>query len=319
MITTVRLYDNDYYQSILILYNDDIIEWTLEGILCPENYQDNVMEKAEQIKAIGELVEFDGHKIHVYRTGESDKPKLVFMSGSSTVAPAYDFKILYEKLQKDFRIIVVEKFGYGYSDIFEAPCDIDYLVNIQRTALNKLGETGPYILLPHSMGGIEAIRWIQLYPEEIRGLIGIDMTSPVAYAEWTDSDVKSRTRTMRILKKLRLYGLSTIPHNSAMTENDMRQVKLLRKRNAFNECYFREAEKILQNASYVGGHGTIHCPALLFCSNGKQTFRNWIRNQNTFAKQINAELICYDCGHYMHYYKSDDMSEKIRHFIESLE
>lgn len=273
------------------------------------------MRQSEQIKAIGELVEIDGHKIHVYRTGESDKPKLVFMSGSGTVAPVYDFRILYEKLKNDFRIIVVEKFGYGYSDIYEAPCDIDSLVNIQRTAVNKIGEEGPFILLPHSMGGIEAIRWIQMYPEEIRGLIGIDMTSPVSYAEWTDKDLKSRIRTMRILKKLKLYGLSTIRQNEALTEYDIRQMKLLRKRNAFNNCYLREAEHVKKNASYVGEHGKINCPVLLFCSNGKQTFRNWIRDQEIFALETNAELICYDCGHYMHYYKSDDMSERIRQFI----
>ena len=126
-------------------------------------------------------------------------------------------------------------------------------------------------------------------------------------------------RAMCILKRLGLYGISTIPHNASLTEYDMRQIKLLRKRNAFNDCYFREAEKIKQNASYVGGHGTVNCPALLFCSNGKQTFRNWIQNQKTFAKEMNAQLICYDCGHYLHYYKSDDMSEKIRYFIKSID
>lgn len=277
------------------------------------------MKNSEQLLPIGEMVEIDNHKIHVYRTGDENKPKLVFMSGSSTVAPVYDFKILYEKLKSDFRIIVVEKFGYGYSDIYDTPSDIDSLVNTQRTALNMLGEKGPYILLPHSMAGIEAIRWIQMYPDEVSALIGLDMTSPVSYAEWTDSDVNSRVRTMRFLKKLKLYGLSTIPHNATLTENDKRQIKLLRKRNAFNDCYFREAEHIKQNASFVGEHGTVKCPALLFCSDGKQTFRNWIQNQQTFAKEINAKLICYDCGHYLHYYKSDEMSGEIKNFIDGLD
>jgi len=67
------------------------------------------MKESEQIKAIGELLEIEGHKIHVYRAGGTDKPKLVFLSGSGTVAPVYDFKILYEKLVSDFRIIVIEK------------------------------------------------------------------------------------------------------------------------------------------------------------------------------------------------------------------
>ena len=271
----------------------------------------------EELQKNGDYVDIGGHRMHVYRTGNVNGPKLVFMSGSSTVAPAYDFKILYEKLKNDFRIIVIEKFGYGYSDLYVGPADVDTLVGYQRQALEQLGEKGPFILLPHSMGGIEAIRWIQMYPEEISALIGIDMTSPVSYAEWTDRDVESKVKTMRILKKLGLHWLSTIPHNAALTAHDKQQLKLLRKRNAFNDCFFEEAAHVKRNASYVGEHGTIKCPALLFCSNGKQTFRNWIQNQKTFAEEINAGLICYDCGHYLHYYKSNEMSAEIRNFISN--
>ena len=266
----------------------------------------------------GDYVDVNGHRMHVYRTGNVNGPKLVFMSGSSTFAPAYDFKALYEKLQDAFRIIVVEKFGYGYSDLCDAPCDVDSMVNYQREALQKLGEEGPFVLLPHSMGGGEAIRWIQMYPEEISALIGLDMTSPVSYAEWTDADVESKVKTMRTLKKLKLHWLSPLPQGTSFTPLEKQQLKLLRKRNAFNECYFKEAECVKKNASYVGEHGLVNCPALLFSSDGKQTFKNWIQNQTTFASQINAELICYDCGHYLHYYKSEDMSATIRDFILQL-
>ena len=64
-----------------------------------------------------EYVEIDGHKLHLFRVGDEKNPKLVFMSGSGTISPVYDFKILYEKLVSDFRIIVIEKFGYGCSDL----------------------------------------------------------------------------------------------------------------------------------------------------------------------------------------------------------
>ena len=184
-------------------------------------------KKMDLLEAIGEFVEINDHKIHVYRTGNSDKPKLVLMSGSSTVAPVYDFKILYTKLQESFQIIIVEKFGYGYSDICEYDCDIDSLVNLQREALEKLGEKGPYILMPHSMSGIEAIRWIQMYPEEVSALIGLDMTSYISYAEWTDSDIEKKSRLLRRMKKLGLYRLSTIPHNDSLTQKDKKQLKLL--------------------------------------------------------------------------------------------
>ena len=268
------------------------------------------------LEPIGEFVEINEHKMHVYRVGNPNRPKLVLMSGSSTVAPVYDFKILYTKLQEHFRIIIVEKFGYGYSDICECDCDIDSLVNVQRKALEKLGEDGPYILMPHSMAGIEAIRWIQMYPEEISALIGLDMASDISYAEWTDSDMEKRIKLLSRMKKLRLYKLSTIPHNDTLTRKDKKQLKILQKRNAFNECYRREAERVIENAAVIRNHGPVKCPTLLFSSNGKQTFKNWIPNQKEFAEVMDAWLITYDCGHYIHYYKSDEMSKEIKDFID---
>lgn len=70
----------------------------------------------KRLKHNGEFVTVNQHKIHLYRQGNINNPKLVFMSGSGTVAPVYDFKILYDKLISKYRIIVIEKFGYGYSD-----------------------------------------------------------------------------------------------------------------------------------------------------------------------------------------------------------
>ncbi|MBR6401954.1 MAG: alpha/beta hydrolase, partial [Eubacterium sp.] len=57
---------------------------------------------------------------------------------------------------------------------------------------------------------------------------------------------------------------------------------------------------------------------LLFSSNGKQTFRNWIQNQHEFAEVMDARLITYDCGHYIHYFKSKEMSKEIIGFIDSI-
>ena len=50
----------------------------------------------------GDLINIQGHNIHIYRQGDKDRPKIVLMAGSGTVAPVYDFKVLYEKLAKIF-------------------------------------------------------------------------------------------------------------------------------------------------------------------------------------------------------------------------
>ena len=270
------------------------------------------------LKCNGELVTVNGHQIHVYIQGNKNAPSIVFMAGHCTVAPVYDFKVLYEKLTQDFRAIVVEKFGYGYSDIWDSPADIDTLVSVQRQALAALGEAGPYILAPHSMSGLEAIRWKQKYPDEVSAIVGIDMATPLSFSVWKEDDIKKTVRIMKALRTLRLASKLTSLNNLSLTEDEIEQHKLLKKRNTFNICCVNEAAAVLENARTVGEDGGISCPALLFSSNGKDQEKDWVENQQKFAAIMGAKLVSYDCGHYIHHFKSDEMSKEIIEFADSL-
>lgn len=120
---------------------------------------------------LGELVEVNGNKMSVYTEGDGDKT-LVFMSGSGTCSPILDFKSLYSLLSNDYKIVVVEKFGYGFSDVVDENRDIDTMLSETRMALDKAGIKGPYVLCPHSMSGLEALYWAQKYPEEVEAIVG---------------------------------------------------------------------------------------------------------------------------------------------------
>lgn len=267
----------------------------------------------------GELVNVNGHNIHVYRQGNIDKPKIVLMAGSATVAPVYDFKVIYEKLENYFRIIVIEKFGYGYSDIYDNPADVDTLVSTQKQALEMIEESGPYILMPHSMSGLEALRWKQIYPNDVKAIIGIDMATPLTYSAWTDEKVAKRIRLMEIATKYKLYGILCPLNNRCLTKAEIKQQKLLRKRNSFNICYINEAKEVLSNVENISKAGYRECPTLLFSSNGQQLAEKWTNCQKEFASLLNAKLISYDCGHYIHYYKSDEMCKEIIDFVNSID
>ena len=271
------------------------------------------------MKYNGELVNVDGHNIHIYRLGDINNPKIVLMSGSGTVAPVYDFKILYEKLSKNFRVIVIEKFGYGYSDIFDSPADIDTLVSTQKKALEIIGENGPYILMPHSMSGIEALRWGQIYHDDVIAIIGNDMCTPLTYSVWTDEMVERKIRWMVFATKYKLQVLLCPLSNRCLTKLEIKQNKLLRKRNAFNICCINESKEVLNNVGVVEKAGYKKCPILLFSSNGRQTRGYWLNAQKEFAAIHNAKLISYDCGHYIHYYKSNEMCDEIIRFLNFLE
>lgn len=67
---------------------------------------------------LGALVEVNGHNMSVYIEGKGDKT-LVFLSGGGTCSPILDFKSLYSLLTDEYKIVVVEKFGYGFSDVVD--------------------------------------------------------------------------------------------------------------------------------------------------------------------------------------------------------
>ena len=124
---------------------------------------------------------------------------------------------------------------------------------------------------------------------------------------------------MRVVRKLKLAIILSSVSTLSLTENEIEQHKLLKKRNAFNICYINEAVEVLNNARTVGEDGDIQCPTLLFSSNGQDQERDWVENQQKFATIMGAKLISYDCGHYIHHFKSDEMCKEIINFINSLE
>lgn len=133
------------------------------------NHKMHLFKEDQLFVPNGQMVEVNGHQVHVYTEGEGSLT-LVFMSGGGTCSPVLDFKSLYSLLSDQYRIVVIEKAGYGFSDVVDVARDIDTILSETRTALAKAEISGPYILCPHSISGIEALYWAQTYPNEVMQL-----------------------------------------------------------------------------------------------------------------------------------------------------
>lgn len=143
------------------------------------------MATAKEIKRTpppGKIVEVNEHDMHVYAEGNGETT-IVFMSGGGTSSPTLDFKPLWSMLSPNYRIAVVEKAGYGWSEVSDVSRDIDTILDESRTALKHAGEMPPYVLAAHSMSGLEAIYWAQRYPHEVEAIIGLDPAIPESYQE----------------------------------------------------------------------------------------------------------------------------------------
>lgn len=284
------------------------------------------LNKEEVLRTpLGELVEVNGHQMSVYVDGNGDKT-IVFMSGGGTCSPILDFKSLYTTLLDGYKIVVVEKFGYGFSEVVDKDRSIDSVLEDTRTALEKAGIEGPYVLCPHSMSGIEALYWAGQYPEEVEAIIGLDMAVPKAYEGY-----KINMPMLKISQFAARVGITRllpgISESDAMKHGTLTDIEKEIYRAIFYEktattTMLNEVKWIKENAEIVQNKGVSQVPMLLFVSNGSGTGWNedaWREYQNSYIENVeNGRLVSLDCPHYVHDYEFELISEKIKEFLTDL-
>lgn len=235
-------------------------------------------------------------------------------------APLLRFMILDHCIQNfriDYRIVVVEKAGYGYSEIADIDRDVNSVLEETRSALSLAGESGPYILLPHSYSGLEAIYWDQMYPEEIQAIIGLDMLVPETFI---DQEIKPSVID-ELYKILLWMGIQRIPGVYDATLNwvsdeENQQLKYLLNKNALNIDIQNEGLATGQSSKLVKEKGMPKVDIIQFVSTEKMG-ADWISYQERFSEEAGSRIYFLDCGHYIFYYQSEFIADIVKEYIES--
>ena len=267
---------------------------------------------------IGQLIEVDGHNMCVYTEGEGEHT-LLFLSGSGTPAPIIDFKCLYSLLSDDYRIVVIEKYGYGYSDIVDTERSFTTILRQDREALEKAGIEGPFILCPHSMSGLEAIMWAQDYPDEVEAIIGLDNVLPRTYDNYDVEGVLKLEGLFSVARELGLvrlyYSDSFLPDSLTQEEKDL--YRAIASRNLVNVDVVNEGRAIFDAVRLIDSKPVPDVPMIMFISDGKETNgSDWVGNHYAYAEKLtNARVIELGCGHYVHYFLPDEIAAQMRSFI----
>lgn len=93
-------------------------------------------EKASINPPVGQNGAVNGHKISVFVKGQGSQT-LVFLSGAGTASPILDFKDVYDGFSKEYKIVVVERAGYGYSEDTSTSSDVSVILSETRQYLAK--------------------------------------------------------------------------------------------------------------------------------------------------------------------------------------
>ena len=266
----------------------------------------------------GKLIKVGETELNVYSEGNGNVT-LVFMAGSGVGCPVLEYSPIYRKMSADYRIAVVEKAGYGSSGKATTKRSVDNLVNESRAALKAAGIQPPYVLVPHSYSGFEAIWWANTFPDEVAAVLGLDMGFPnmmkaqaaqIPHSKKVVMVDKTRKLMQRIAKRGLLDKLlrnktvnaSGILSGNALTMEEKRFYEDTYYKNIASEAVFEESILAEENAAKAEGTGYLSCPACFLVSNMRSPVKalTWQQAAKDYAEKCGAEIHLLDENHMMY-------------------
>ncbi|UNC93206.1 alpha/beta fold hydrolase [Candidatus Contubernalis alkaliaceticus] len=292
------------------------------------NHNNQLREEAQEYLPPGRIVEVNDKKLHVYTEGEGDIT-IVFMAGHGTSNPTLDFKPLWMRMIDDYRIAVVEKPGYGWSETSNSPRDIDTMLEETRKMLELSGEKAPYVLFPHSMSGLEAIYWAQKYPDEVKAIIGLDPCTPETINLIPEPQkiqlyfmyFISRIGLSRFIPESEVGENLPLMKSNEISEEDKDQYLAVFYKSSFSKDMLREINYLKDNAKTVAKNEVpINTPMYFFISDDQETSAmGWKEALSDYLSNITfGKYMQLATGHYVHYDKADIIAEEAKAFLEGI-
>ncbi|MHB9922519.1 alpha/beta fold hydrolase [Clostridium botulinum] len=281
------------------------------------------------VKPLGRLVNVDGKKMHVYSEGHGKKT-IVLMPGLGSVAPSIDFKPLINEFKKDFKIVVVEPLGYGFSEETSKERSVENIVDETRMALKKAKIEGPYILMPHSISGVYAQYYASTYPDEVDAIIMLDTTLVKAVIEETDKiDFSFGKKQFALAAAGNFLGIDRLYYNNiykdenCFSESDKNDLVKMGVQSSFNETMKNEANLLLKNCETVNkAKMSKDLPIFKFIAiksvkdiNKEKYTKVMNKNINEFKEYTKFIYCVLEGRHYIYYTKSRDIGKETREFL----
>lgn len=306
-----------------------IILWffiIIVGLLIISALTHNILTSMEKKKyTIGKTIDIDGKHMQAYVTGQGEKT-IVLLSGLGTASPIADFMPLADRLSADYKVVILEYFGYGFSDTTKAERSNENIVNEIRTALNQLEIKGPYILMPHSISGIYSLYYAIKYPDEVEAIIGIDESVPNQTKVSKDPDMShslTLLNTFGIIRDI-TYLLpeaeDTKYKNKNYTEDQIKIRKMATAWNNVNVSVINEFNRVNKNTEELYDvKYPDNLPVLAILANeSKDTNKDWISLHQQLITNPSIQKVETLAGeHYLHWSHADKIAELSKVFISA--
>jgi pimeloyl-ACP methyl ester carboxylesterase len=182
----------------ILFYIKRILKWTgillLSILIAGVVYQVVASEiDRRNILPPGQMVDVNGHRMHLYCTGEGS-PTVILEAGAYSFSPEWVW--VQGQLAATNRVCSYDRAGNGWSDPVDGSRDGLTLVHELHDLLGAARVESPYVIVGHSLGGVLAPIFASQYPDEVLGLVLVDSAIPRVWTEVSEFDeYKSQNQT----------------------------------------------------------------------------------------------------------------------------
>lgn len=274
------------------------------------------------IRPYGETVHLGRGGVNVSVSGDGAQT-VVLLSGYGTATPTLDFAPLVDELEARYTVVIVERFGYGYSDLGVTERTVENISSELHAVLTELGVHQP-ILLAHSLAGIYSLDYVNRFPGEVSALVTVDSSVPEDFAVPADRSfwegVLATSGVVRWVITLDPDIATPAAPAGVYSEEQLEQIRLMNIWNYANPALLDENNRTAENfrevadLSYPGD-----LPVLAFVS--KQLVDanpRWLpAHEQQLEQSARSALMVLDGDHYLHWTHSPEMAAVIQEFLGS--
>jgi pimeloyl-ACP methyl ester carboxylesterase len=129
--------------------------------------------ESRSFPAPAQMVNVGGYSLHIQCLGEGS-PSVILEAGSLGFSSHWHW--VQQELATTNRICAYDRAGHGWSQLGPQPRDAQQIARELHTLLVNANVAGPYVLAGDSYGGRLVINYAAYYPDEVLGLVLVDVT-----------------------------------------------------------------------------------------------------------------------------------------------
>lgn len=310
---------------ILLILILALVVMTVWNYACKRNEVDKVKE------AYGQSVEVAGKNMLVDIKGKENETTIILLPGWGSPSPVLEFLPLAEQLSEKYRVVTIEPFGYGLSDVAGTERNIDTIVEELHECVKEL-DCDQYYLMAHSLSGLYSLYWANAYPQEVQGFIGIDPSVP------KQSDEEPLPISMVALNKLSAYlqkvknvtGITRLQSGGhpekavyadlsyGYSEKELEVYRILSMDYIYNKDVMNELNHMEETLDIVRDMKfPENLPVLQFISSSNcEIMDSWEPlHRDVISETGRSEVIRLDGGHYLHFERRQEIVEKVNEWL----